>query len=221
MILSLLSKHIRCDNDSSEFYMNEYECIDKVLFDPKVFFVLQDQDEKACEIGVNFNLEQIFQKAEQLSREEEGFKAIIKILDGKFGVQNEEEEENENLHYDDEIAKENQYDMQLQQLAIEYLKSNIIRKSKYEETQEQRSSNVLTPEMANNYMEKLKTISNTMESNPMILAQEMNFSDGKFDNGDHGLPIKSDMQESIQLETMQAPENGEKMFNLFLNSFLF
>ena len=205
LCLSFLSSHLRCEtNEASEFYMNEYECIDKVLFDPKVFYVLQDQDEKACEIGVNFNLEQIFQRAEQLSLEEEGFKAIIEILDGKFGVKGEEE----NVHFEEELAKENQYDMQLQQLAIEYLKSNIIRKSKFDETQEQRTSSVLTPEMANNYMEKLKTISNTMESNPMVLAQEMNMSDGKFDNMDHGLPVKPEFEESVQLDSMTAPENG-------------
>ena len=184
--------------------MNEYECIDKVLFDPKVFFVLQNQDEKACEIGVNFNLEQIFRKAEQLSLEEEGFKAIIEILDGKFGVKDDDN----GMDYH-ELSKENQYDMQLQQLAIEYLKSNIVRKSKFDKMQEQRTSTVLTPEMANNYMEKIKTISNSMENNPIVIAEDLHLSDSEFDNVDKELPTNNNIKQNIQLQTMEAPEESK------------
>jgi hypothetical protein len=157
--------------------MNEYECIDKVLFDPKVFFVLQQQDEKACEIGVNFNLEQIFREAERISLEEEGFKTIIEILDGKFGVGTEEV----NQAKEDEIERESQYDMELQQLAIEYLKSNINRQKIVDNNNLENSSGILTPDMAQKYMEKLKTISNSMDDN-MAYLTTMDFDDHEFEN---------------------------------------
>lgn len=199
--LSLLVGHFRAQkNDASEFYMNEYECIDKVLFDPKVFFVLQKQDEKACEIGVNFNLEQIFRKAEQVSLEEEGFKAIIEILDGKFGIG----KESVALSPDEEIAKENQYDMELQQLAIEYLKSNIGRQEMINDPNSQRTSGILTPEMAEQYLGKLKTISNTMGSTMDMLGDSVNLDNSEFASNRPSMARKSVTEELEQQRDEEA-----------------
>ena len=186
LCLSLLTKHCQFQKtDASEFYMNEYECVDKVLFDPKVFFVLQQQDEKACEIGVNFNLEQIFREAEQIALEEEGFKAIIEILDGKFGAGEEEV----NQTRQDEIERESQYDMELQQLAIEYLKSNINRQKLIHNPLSENTTGIMTPQMAENYMEKLKTISNSMEENAMFMTTNANFDNHEFENSTPDLTV--------------------------------
>ena len=187
--------------------MNEYECIDKVLFDPKVFYVLQTQNEKACEIGVNFNLEQIFRKAEQLSLEEEGFKAIIEILDGKFGMgQNVED-----IQREDELNKENQYDLQLQQLTIEYLKSNLVRQNQLVDSYENRTSDTLTPELADEYMNKLKTIASSENDNFMLIGGGVDMANAQFENTGH-IHQDKDHQEidQMQLQVMKAPDEGRR-----------
>lgn len=201
----LLDKSQEKGADDSEFYMNEYECINKVLFDPKVFYVLQNQDEKACEIGVNFNLEQIFRKAEQTSLDEEGFKAIIEILDGKFGVGENYKEE---LKVD-EVSKEAQYNMELQQLTIEYLKSNLVRQNQLTESYENRNSDILTPELADEYMGKLKTIASMEHDNFALIGQNMHNVEFQNEVTSTTQTTSDEINdEEIQLNSMSAPVEG-------------
>jgi hypothetical protein len=206
MCLNLIFVHVKAkQGDESEFYMNEYECIDKVLFDPKVFYVLQNQNEKACEIGVNFNLEQIFRQAEQTSLDEEGFKTILEILDGKFGVKDKVYD----TSIEDEMRKEEEYNMELQQLTIEYLKSNMVKKKQLTESYENRNTEILTPELADEYMNQLKTIANADNDNFMLLGNDMQNASfqGRVDGG--ALMTQDSRADSeTQLTTMRPPEEG-------------
>lgn len=165
----------------SEFYMNEYECIDKILWNPSVFQVLQNEDEKACEIGVSFNLEMIFRKAEEILREEEGFKAIIEILDGKFG----------NVKSDisdtaiEEAIRQTLYDEQLQQLAIDYLITNEKKKKALGLEQKDNENEYLTPEVGEDYLARLRVFSKAnSETDLELKEQNLNLQEEKFSVND-------------------------------------
>lgn len=117
--LILLQEYVKLKT-VSEFYINEYECIDKVLFDPYLYRELEKMPEEICEMGVSFNLEKLFRLAELNKTEELGFEEILNLLQGNFNLSHD----HSSLSSESDILKESMIKSNFQRMSVDYLKSN-------------------------------------------------------------------------------------------------